>query len=64
MKVDNECSKQEACVSLVNQVLLAVNHNNSITSNSMFEAYRIVEWGWQLSIVFMSYVRYRTVEEI
>ena len=32
MKVDNECGKQEACVSLENQVLLAVNHNNSITS--------------------------------
>ena len=64
MKVDNECGKQEACVSLENQVLLAVNHNNSITSNSMFEAYRIVKWGWQLSIIFMSYVRKRTVEEI
>ena len=32
MKVDNECGKQEACVSLEKQVLLAGNHNNSITS--------------------------------
>ena len=57
MNTDSQWSRQEACFARATRVWLAVNHNTSVTSGWMFEAYCTGKWAWQLSIKCVSFMR-------